>query len=1475
MIYLNNVTVCEYSFVFLVIVATVLTHSQAHVLEFTIEPTDTVVENGQSAVLDCMVKASQHQSTVLIQWLDGDRQKLTFSGDTYRSQLTNGSLYITSVSEELGLTGTYRCMATLPNIGSIVSRNATLSVASLSGFHDGPRDLTVFVGQKAYFACRVQALPQPKIKWLKDERPFHLDDLRMTILPSGALEIDEVVESDQGAYRCNASSLNSYNLSSKAILKVDADIDKATQITAPNFIAKPHREVVIEGQEVSLDCAANGYPKPSIKWLKDGVTIDMNDLDSRYSLVGTTSSLRITNIQESDTGTYQCRAHNKEDSDDASATIDVQVPPRFLVKPDDIIEFEKKDIQLNCSVYGKPTPKIEWLRNGEPLLSSDYYQIVNGHNLKIMGLVLGDSGLIQCTAYNSAGNVQTAANVKVLKAESKKVKHKGAPKKVPALDTGKLLKNQSFTLFSSLKSEKTAKLSDVDFSHLYQRANFKPGPTNDLKNFNPMSAFSSLVSSDANDTDIEYFQANLPTYPKPISGQQQAGKKDGVEIGAPQDVKAPVIKGRFIILSWKPPVGNAEDIEGYSVYYQQEGSERERVQNSSRSKLEEIKIGGLIPGRVYHFRVVPFSSKASGHTSKVLTITTLAEEQVPSPPLFFEAYATGARSIHVSWRPPENPIGTVEKYTVYYMETRSSIEHHIDTNELEWDFNNNLGVYTEYSLWVVAVNQNGPGAATEEKIVRTFGDIPSEPPFNVSIEAASTSLTVLWQPPPLYAQNGIITGYKIKMRKTGSKKAQTTTASANERSYVFTDLDKETGYQIRLWAMNTNGTGPPTDWYTAETNENVLDESKVPDKPGPLTVRPFSDKVFVSWTPPKNQNIKIRNYILGWGKGVPDMLSEELDDKTRSYMIERLEPNSEYVISLRVSNQMGAGIPAYANVRTQDEPPPEPPQPLIPPIGLKAHVLSKDSVVLYWTDTTLGKKQIINDDNRYYVVKYAADKSLKSKFLNVSDLNVMISDLKPNTLYEFSVKLVRGRKESPWSMVVTNSTWDTPPSAAPRDLDVHMTEDTQQVELSWQPPKMSGSRVTGYIIFYTDNVAKSDREWSVLAIKGDKHTSIIPDLKPFTEYFFKIQARNGRGVGPFSTVVTFKTGQTVGIAHSSRGQASDSDSIFTVDVLLYLIIVGCAIAVTTGSIVIAYLCCQRKPPPATSPDRSKKGYQKGNQNIKPPDLWIHHDQMELKNLEKSHSSNDAASSSGALTLPRSVGGNDYDNHDNIHSSSLDKRTYVPSYMAIATPINTAGISQSSTDSTPSSKPPYTRTQYSAPRAHVTVDAGHPNTALIENPYASHPSNIPIGFEGMPSYISQAPPVAHVPSTSGYAPGMSVLAESQGGKRLQGQGHPLKSFTVPAPPPISAPGTPQAKHIVSQPQVTIRPNCSPFKKLPPSQMGSLTPPSRISASNPPPHTTDEIQRLQPSHSTEELNQEMANLEGLMLTLNAITANEFEC
>lgn len=55
-----------------------------------------------------------------------------------------------------------------------------------------------------------------------------------------------------------------------------------------------------------------------------------------------------------------------------------------------------------------------------------------------------------------------------------------------------------------------------------------------------------------------------------------------------------------------------------------------------------------------------------------------------------------------------------------------------------------------------------------------------------------------------------------------------------------------------------------------------------------FSVRTQSDKIFVMWGPPQNQNIKIRYYVVGWGKGIPDVYSKEIDDKQRSFAIENL-----------------------------------------------------------------------------------------------------------------------------------------------------------------------------------------------------------------------------------------------------------------------------------------------------------------------------------------------------------------------------------------------------------------------------------------------------------------------------------------------------------------------------------------------------------------------------------------------------------
>ncbi|XP_076293130.1 neogenin protein frazzled isoform X4 [Lasioglossum baleicum] len=1448
-------------------------------LHFIIEPQDAVVEQGGAARLDCEAKSGYGVPN--IQWRTDDGQPITFIGDSFRSQLANGSLYINSVyGSNPELTGSYQCLASVDDVGAIVSRTATIKLASLPGFEKEPQDTMVHPGQIAYLSCTLPLSSNfISIQWLKDEHPLELDDSRMTVLPSGALEIDNVNILDVGSYRCNASSYGQYRLSNKAQLGLlTSDIDQES--TPPVFIAKPFRQVVVEGSTVTLECAANGYPKPSILWLKDGTAIDLASLDSRYQKVAA-SSLVINNAQEIDDGSYQCRAENEFDTLDAVADLIVQVPPRFIKKPEDKVASENQDLEFECEIYGKPEPKISWLKNGERITFNAYWQIINGSYLRINGLLKIDAGIFQCIGTNSAGSVQAAARLTI--SQPKKVNfHKTTtPKMIPKkkLPQHRQLYNKTWQHPSTLLGH--------TMSAFTQNPPLSISPSDD-----PADLPGSIRFPDSPHDPTSHF----------VDDTDSLESIEGSVPSAPRNLSLVIVTARFVTLRWQEPENTNGEIVRYKIYYKQEGAQRERVVNTHQ-KLEAM-IPGLQPSMTYQFRVVALNARGPGTSSEMLQVITLTEANVPGSPLNLEGQATSSVSITLSWEKPQVVNGRISKYLITFVEgdnediireTTSTMHELVD-----------LVPYTEYSIRVQAVNENGPGAFSRDIIVRTYSAQPTQPPHNVTVEPASpTSIIIRWEP-PLEGQNGIITGYKIRYRRHDrSSQPVTITTEGSQRSRVLTGLEKHVVYQVRICALNVNGTGPWTEWIQIKTYETESDEKRVPNTPSNLRTKVKSDSIQVFWNSPKDQSIKVKGYKLGWGKGFPDVEVQLLDGKERSFTIEHLEPMTEYVISLRATNDAGDGQPAYANIRTTERSVSESSAPWIPPVGLKAAVLSDTTVVLYWTDTTLPKTQFVTD-NRYYVVRYMNHHSStpRYKYHNATDLNCMIHDLKPNTVYEFTVKLVKGKRESPWSMVVMNQTQEAAPSSAPRDLLLQTMEDRPtSVLLRWQPPKQPNGPITGYIIFYSTDNTKWDRDWLIEAVLGDKTEFVVKVLKPNTTYYFKIQARNSKGYGPFSTTVPFKT------PPNGRGLSN---------ILIY-IIVGCSIILIPGVVVVVVvMCCKRNP---DTPDR-KKGYAKDvNQktNIKPPDLWIHHDQMELKALEKS-SINGEASTSGVAsnTLPR-PSNPDY-NQENVHgnSSSLDKRTYVPSYMgntdekcstlsrqhsrgshkpklitlpvdsaslhqpiATATPIVNTSMSQptihTSCSDTPSVRQNYPRTvaQYSLSRAHITLEPtpeSSPDSCNISSSYEPLQSQ-PLSYGASGQSYTGSTQYASGHYGNSNQPSSSSGGTDGSGSSKRMQGHPLKSFSVPAPPPQSAPSTPaQQKHGVSQ--VTVRPTMSgsPYKK--PQSTTQLAKNRLASVSNPM-HTSEEVERLKPSYSTEELNQEMANLEGLMKDLNAITASEFEC
>ena len=80
----------------------------------------------------------------------------------------------------------------------------------------------------------------------------------------------------------------------------------------PSLITRPVNQTVVEGDQATFHCAATGNPTPTIKWIKDGKTVETGDTLSFET-------------KRNYSGKYWCLAVNGLNSTaNASAYLDVQ-----------------------------------------------------------------------------------------------------------------------------------------------------------------------------------------------------------------------------------------------------------------------------------------------------------------------------------------------------------------------------------------------------------------------------------------------------------------------------------------------------------------------------------------------------------------------------------------------------------------------------------------------------------------------------------------------------------------------------------------------------------------------------------------------------------------------------------------------------------------------------------------------------------------------------------------------------------------------------------------------------------------------------------------------------------------------------------------------------------------------------------------------------------------------------------------------
>uniref|UniRef100_A0A672N825 Neogenin 1 n=1 Tax=Sinocyclocheilus grahami TaxID=75366 RepID=A0A672N825_SINGR len=1309
-----------------------------------------------------------------------------------------------------------------------------------------PVDTLAVRGLPAVLNCSAASDAPVRVEWKKDGTFLNLvADDRKRQLVDGSLLISTVVHSkhnkpDEGVYQCVATIDILGTISTRTA--------RLTVAGLPRFLSQPEGVSVRMGGTEMLSCEVTEELVPFTRWERDGRPVELYDRVIQLP----SGALVISNASQSDAGLYRC-------------TIDGLGPAKTTEEAELQVSAgtDRHTVCCDCKRFRTKGPFTRQRFHRER------FAVIGGGSLQIVNLTEEDAGIYVCQtdSGNMTSEIQAELTVHV-------------PPRFLTRPSNTYAQESMDIIFEC----------DVTGS---------PPPT-----VKWMKDGDTVIPSDyfriVKQHNLQVLDVALPSAVPSLTDAttdhvaSSPAERSGPTPSAPRDVVASLVSTRFIKLTWRLPAEPHGENITYSVFYSLEGTNRERVENTSGPGEMQVTIQNLVPDTKYTFRVVASNANGPGESSTPLTVATQLEVQVPGPAPNLQVVSVGTASATLSWERPSTGNGEIQTYKLFYSEKGQDSEQDMDVTGLAYTVTG-LKKFTEYSFRVVAYNKHGPGVSTEDVVVRTLSDVPSAPPQNLTLEVLnSTSIMVRWQPPPPGTLNGELTGYKLRYRK-GLRRADTIEISTTQLFQLIDGLEKGKVYTVRVSASTVNGTGPTTEWIAAETFENDLDESQVPGVPSSLHVRPLVNRIVVSWTPPENQDILVRGYKIGYGIGSPHAHTVTLDYKQRFYSIDNLDPSSHYVITLKAFNNMGEGIPIYnsATTRPQSDPidpdidfyelfnnpytPAPDPTPMLPPVGVQATVLSHDTVKVSWADNSLAKNQKITD-SRYYTIRWKTNipANTKYKMANTTSLFHTVTALKPNTLYEFSVMVTKSRRSSTWSMTAHGTTFESIPSSAPKDVTVISKEGNPRIiNINWQPPTEANGKITGYIIYYSTDVNAEVHDWVVEPVVGNRLTHQIQGLTLDTTYYFKIQARNSKGMGPMSDAAQFRTPKGKPQPCITGSQENH--------ILVIVVIVSVGVFTIIAVVVGAVLCTRR------SNSHQKKcvlhsSYKSSSKDLKPPDLWIHHERVELKPMDKSPEPNPVMTET---PIPRTT-------QDPAAEPSHQRRGH-EGEESVSTLAGRRGVRPKIMmpfDSQPSQPVISAHPIHSLDHLHHHHHHYHlPPRGYLHHQIGLRAPATPKSVRNQPP--APGPPVApSQPSTTAELQKTEAVIKEEEPPSINPPTahvrptHPLKSFAVPAvtvsahnPPTYETalPSTP----LLAQPGLVLlytltKPISLPLLPLafPLSAcfVGSFFP---STASLNPNSNTARLAwlslslSLSQTYETDELSEEMAHLEGLMKDLNAIT------
>uniref|UniRef100_A0A8D2NRP8 Roundabout guidance receptor 1 n=1 Tax=Zosterops lateralis melanops TaxID=1220523 RepID=A0A8D2NRP8_ZOSLA len=786
-------------------------------------PSDLIVSKGEPATLNCKAEG---RPTPTIEWYkDGERVE-TDKDDprSHRMLLPSGSLFFLRIvhgRKSRPDEGVYVCVAR-NYLGEAVSHNASLEVAILrDDFRQNPSDVMVAVGEPAVMECQPpRGHPEPTISWKKDGTPLDDKDERITIR-GGKLMITYTRKNDAGKYVCVGTNM---------VGERESEVAELTVLERPSFVKRPSNLAVTVEDSAEFKCEARGDPVPTVRWRKDDGELPK----ARYE-IRDDHTLKIRKVTAGDMGSYTCVAENMVGKAEASATLTVQEPPQFVVKPRDQVAALGRTVTFQCEATGNPQPAIFWRREGsqnllfsyQPPQSSSRFSVSQTGDLTITNVQRSDVGYYICQTLNVAGSIITKAYLEVTDVIADRpppVIRQGPVNQTVAVD-GTLVLNcvATGTLMPTILWKKDGILISTQDSRIKQ---LETGALQIRYAKVASTAYSCCLSI------LSISLSFLSEFGVPV--QPPRPTDPNLIPSAPSKPEVTDVSRNTVTLSWQPNLNSGATPTSYIIeaFSHASGSSWQTV--AENVKTESFAVKGLKPNAIYLFLVRaanayglsdpsqisdPVKTQDVPPTSQGVDHKQVQRELGDVVLHLHNPTILSSSSIEVHWTVDQQS-QYIQGYKILYRPTPASY------GESEWLIfevrtpTKNSVVIPElkkgvnYEIKARPFFNEFQGADSEVKFAKTLEEAPSAPPQSVSVtknDGNGTAIVVTWQPPPEDNQNGMVQEYKVWCLGNESRYHINKTVDGTTFSVVIPSLVPGIRYSVEVAASTGAGPGVKSD----------------------------------------------------------------------------------------------------------------------------------------------------------------------------------------------------------------------------------------------------------------------------------------------------------------------------------------------------------------------------------------------------------------------------------------------------------------------------------------------------------------------------------------------------------------------------------------------------------------------------------------------------------------------------------------